>query len=109
MTRHEYPCKWSFENLDTKCIKVRVELAGKTITYVWANWTDDGVLDFHACSSRRLWLTQDVLSRLYVIAELFGAHTLTTTPHGENAPMIRRLLGRVGFEDRGSFLSLNLE
>lgn len=95
---HGYEIPWLIEDLKEHCISLRIDRAGATVAYVWASWADDGVLDFHACSSRRLWLSKDLMMRLFVVAELFGAHTLQVTPVGDNATAVRRLLTRHGFE-----------
>lgn len=95
---YEHP--WSKETLDDS-LKVRLDRDGRLDGYVWATWTEPGVLDFHGCSTRRLWMTPMIVARLFVIAEFVGADVLTTTPVGANAPRIRQFLARAGFRDCG--------
>lgn len=108
---HNYPCPWTLETLQTYCISFRVEEGSPpdTVAYLWTIWDAPGVLDIHACSKRRLWLTRELVDRLYTIAELFGAHTLTSTPQGERAPLMRRLLFNMGFEREGSAMTKRLD
>jgi len=110
LQEQNYPSEWAEDVLRETCICVRVEQDGKTIAYIWGQWSPlPNTLDFHACSSKRLWLTPEILNRLYIIAELFGADALEATPVGDGAPVIRRLLHRVGFEDVGDTLMKRLE
>ena len=105
-----YPLPWSTETLRSHCIILRVETpSAYPEAFIWAYWKMPGVLDFHVCARRRLWLTPDIINRLYMIAELFGAHSLITTPHGERAPLIRRLLFNMGFEREGDAMFTRLE
>lgn len=96
---HDYPFTWEPAKLQKYCIMLRIEEDRRVVAYTWGNWTDDGVLDFHACAERRLWLTPAVLERLHLTCELFGASMMTTRPHGDTAPAIRRLLTRAGFKE----------
>ena len=110
LSAHGYSIPWSLETLCEYCIPIRVERGADVLAYLWASWREPGVLDFHACHGRRLWLSREVLERLYVVAELFGAHTLLTTPYGERAPAIRHLLLRQGFEEaEGAALTKRLD
>jgi len=109
MAGNGYTLPWTEEILRNYCITVRIEQNNEVCAYVWASWVTDGVLDFHACSSRRLWLDTDTLHRLYDIAELFGAHTLQVTPVGPNPSVVRRLLASRGFSAAGDTLTKRLD
>jgi hypothetical protein len=108
---HGYPFTWHLETFQTLAISLRVEkgFPPETIAYVWAIWADVGVLDVHVCTARRFWLSRELLDRLYTLAELFGAHTIISTPHGDRAPMIRQLLANQGFERDGATMKKKLE
>jgi hypothetical protein len=107
---HDYPgAPWALETLQDNSIILRIEQYGETIAYVWALWRFPGALEFHACSSRRFWLSRELMQRLLVVAEIMGADTLLTTPCGDTAPQIRRLLHRQGFEREGATMQKRLE
>jgi hypothetical protein len=99
---HDYPgAPWALETLQDNSVILRVEQAGEPVAYVWALWRLPGWLEFHACSSRRFWLSRALVQRLLVVAEIMGATTIGTTPCGPTAPRIRRLLHNMGFERDG--------
>ena len=99
---HDYPGNLDLtETLKDNSIILRIEQDGDTVAYVWALWRHPGWLEFHACSSRRFWLSRALMQRLLVVAEIMGAHTIGTTPCGPTTPQIRRLLQRQGFERDG--------
>jgi hypothetical protein len=99
---YDYPgAPWALETLKDNSIILRIEQDGDTVAYVWGLWRHPGWLEFHACSSRRFWLSSALVQRLLVVAEIMGAHTIGTTPCGDTAPQICRLLHRQGCERVG--------
>jgi hypothetical protein len=108
LAEHDYPYEWHLETFQNHCISLRIDAGNPatTIGYVWATWELPGVLDVHACTSRRLWLTRELLERLYIIAELFGARVIQTTAR---YPTVRRLLHNIGWEREGEVYKKTLD
>lgn len=107
---NSYGFSWSLDTISNDCISLRVDSSSDTVAYIWGLWSDPHTIDFHACSRLRLWLSRPVLHRLMVIAELFGATALSTTPAGPTKDRIAHLLTHLGFDGDGSgTYRLNLE